>query len=112
MEASAEAGATAASWIMLRLPREVADLFQDWLVEHYPDRANRVLGHLRDMHDGKLYVSDWGRRMRGEGPYAEMLDMRFRVALKRLGLSKHLPDLRTDLFRVPPKTGDQLDLFA
>ncbi len=112
MEASAEAGATAASWIMLRLPREVADLFQDWLVEHYPDRANRVLGHLRDMHDGKLYVSDWGRRMRGEGPYAEMLDMRFRVALKRLGLNKHLPDLRTDLFRVPPKTGDQLDLFA
>lgn len=112
MEAGAEAGAQAASWIMLRLPREVADLFQDWMQEHYPDRANRVFGHLRDMHDGKLYVSDWGRRMRGEGPYAEMLEMRFRVALKRLGLAKSLPALRTDQFRVPPKAGDQLDLFG
>ncbi|MEC7764024.1 MAG: PA0069 family radical SAM protein [Pseudomonadota bacterium] len=112
MEAGADAGAQAASWIMLRLPREVAELFQDWVNEHYPDRANRIFGHLRDMHDGKLYVADWGRRMRGEGPYAEMLEMRFRVALKRLGLAKSLPALRTDLFRVPPKPGDQLDLFA
>jgi DNA repair photolyase len=108
---AAEAGAQAASWIMLRLPREVAGLFEDWLKEHYPDRAGRVLGHLRDMHGGALYEAEWGKRMRGTGPYAEMLDMRFRVALKRLGLSRDLPALRTDLFRVPPRAGDQLSLF-
>jgi DNA repair photolyase len=108
---AAEAGAQAASWIMLRLPREVAGLFEDWLTEHYPDRAGRVLGHLRDMHGGALYEAEWGKRMRGTGPYAEMLDMRFRVALKRLGLSRDLPALRTDLFRVPPRAGDQLSLF-
>jgi DNA repair photolyase len=108
---AAEAGAQAASWIMLRLPREVAGLFEDWLKEHYPDRAGGVLGHLRDMHGGALYEAEWGKRMRGTGPYAEMLDMRFRVALKRLGLSRDLPALRTDLFRVPPRAGDQLSLF-
>jgi DNA repair photolyase len=111
MAAAAEAGARAATWIMLRLPREVAGLFRDWLGEHYPDRVNRVLGHLRDMHGGELYDSSWGTRMRGEGPYAEMMEMRFRVAQRRLGLASHLPELRTDLFRVPPRAGDQLELF-
>lgn len=111
MASSADAGAQAASWIMLRLPREVAALFEDWLQEQYPDRAARVLGHLRDMHDGQLYQSDWGRRMRGQGPYAEMIEMRFRVALKRLGLARDLPSLRNDLFAPPPRAGDQLSLF-
>ncbi|MHA6344125.1 PA0069 family radical SAM protein [Roseivivax sp. CAU 1761] len=111
MEAGAEAGADAASWIMLRLPREVSDLWQDWLERHYPDRAARVMARLREMHGGKTYDSRWHRRMRGEGPYAELIDQRFRLAARRLGLDRATAPLRRDLFRVPPQPGDQLSLF-
>lgn len=109
--AAAEAGAVAASWIMLRLPREVSGLFSDWLEERYPGRAGRILARLREMHGGKLYEADWGRRMRGEGPYAEMIGQRFRLAVKRLGLATGLPPLRSDLFQVPRKPSAQLELF-
>lgn len=111
LEAAAQAGARAASWIMLRLPLEVETLFEDWLAEHYPDRRARILGHLRDMHGGKVYDSGFGHRMRGKGPYAEIIAHRFKVATRRLGLSDALGPLRTDLFAVPPKPGDQLTLF-
>ncbi|GKY87994.1 PA0069 family radical SAM protein [Sinisalibacter aestuarii] len=111
LAAGAQAGARAASWIMLRLPREVSPLFRDWLDEHYHGRAARVMARLREMHGGQDYRADWGHRMRGEGPYAELIGQRFRLAVKRLGLATGLPALRTDLFRVPPKVGDQLDLF-
>lgn len=111
LEAAKAAGAQAASWIMLRLPREVAPLFRAWLEEQYPDRAARVMARVREMHGGQDYRADWGHRMRGEGPYAEMIGQRFRLAVKRLGFATGLPALRTDLFRVPPKTGDQLELF-
>lgn len=110
LTAGAEAGATAASWIMLRLPREVAPLWQDWLAEHYPDRAARILGHLRDMHDGALYSAQWHTRMRGTGPYADLIAQRFRRAARGLGLDAKAPPLRCDLFAVPPKVGDQLSL--
>ncbi|WP_132546576.1 PA0069 family radical SAM protein [Rhodovulum euryhalinum] len=108
---AAGAGAVAATWVMLRLPLEVSGLFQDWLARHRPDRAGRVMARLREMHGGRDYAPDWGRRMRGEGPYAQMIGQRFRVAAARLGLARDLPELRTDLFRVPPKSGDQLSLF-
>ena len=111
LAAAAQAGASSASWIMLRLPQEVSPLFQDWLAEHYPDRAKRVMTRLREMHGGKDYASDWHRRMRGEGPYAAMIAQRFRAAVKRNGLDREQPDLRCDLFRVPVKPGEQLSLF-
>ncbi|PJE25709.1 PA0069 family radical SAM protein [Pseudooceanicola antarcticus] len=111
LAACAGAGASSASWIMLRLPQEVSPLFQDWLAEHYPDRAKRVMTRLREMHGGKDYSSDWHKRMRGEGAYAAMVAQRFRAAVKRLGLDTAQPDLRCDLFRVPVKPGEQLSLF-
>ncbi|WP_229672850.1 PA0069 family radical SAM protein [Salipiger pallidus] len=111
LEAGAEAGASAASWIMLRLPREVAPLWQDWLAEHYPDRAARVMARLREMHGGEVYSSQWHHRMRGDGPHAELIGKRFARAARRLGLDRRLPPLRTDLFAPPPRAGDQLSLF-
>lgn len=106
-----EAGAVAASWVMLRLPREVAPLFGDWLARHRPDRAGRVMARVREMRGGRDYDADWGRRMRGEGPHAALIGQRFRLACARLGLARDLPELRTDLFRVPPRPGAQLSLF-
>jgi len=111
LTASTEAGARAASWIMLRLPHEVSGLFRDWLDEHYPDRAGRIMARLREMHGGRDYAPDWGHRMRGEGHYAGLIGQRFRLAVKRLGLDTGLPGLRADLFRVPPRSGDQMELF-
>ena len=108
----ANAGAVAASWIMLRLPLEVSPLFQEWLHTHYPNRAGRVMGHLRDMHGGKDYDAEWGKRMRGTGPYAKLIAGRFDIATRRLGLQTQLPDLRCDLFKPPAVAGDQLSLFG
>ncbi len=111
LKAAAEAGATAASWIMLRLPLEVAELFREWLSAHYPDRAARVMARVREMHGGQDYDARWGRRMRGEGPYAAMIARRVDAAMRRCGLRRSLPDLRCDLFEVPLAEGDQLALF-
>ncbi len=109
--AAAGAGADVASWIMLRLPLEVAELWQDWLSEHYPDRAKRIMGHLRGMHGGKPYDARWFRRMRGEGAYADLIAARFKRCVHALGLDREVPELRCDLFRAPAQTGDQLRLF-
>ena len=111
IEAGRDAGAQYASWIMLRLPREVAPLVQEWLTTHFPDRATRILNHLRDMHGGKLYDSNWHRRMRGEGPYADMMAQRFHVAVSRLGLKVEAAPLRCDLFVPPVLPGAQLSLL-
>ncbi len=109
--AGAEAGARAASSIVLRLPREVAPLFRDWLETHVPDRAERVMGRVRELHGGRDYDPEWGRRMRGQGPWAELIRARFDLALRRHGLDRTLPALRTDLFHPPSRSGDQLALF-
>ncbi|HDZ81983.1 MAG TPA: PA0069 family radical SAM protein, partial [Roseobacter sp.] len=111
LEAGRDAGARSASWIMLRLPREVSQLMQDWLVQHYPDRAGRIMARLREMHGGKEYDAQWHRRMRGEGPYAEIIQQRFKLAVKRLGLATLSPPMRCDLFRPPKMESAQLDLF-
>lgn len=111
LAAGAEAGADAASWIMLRLPREVSELWQEWLAEHFPDRAAKVMARLREMHGGRDYDPRWGHRMRGEGRYAEMIAQRFQTACKRLGLQQRTAPLRSDLFARPPQPGDQLALF-
>jgi DNA repair photolyase len=111
MEAGRDAGARAANTIPLRLPLEVADLFRDWLEATVPDRAARVMGRVRELHGGRDYDPEFGTRMRGQGLWAELIHRRADVARKRLGLSEGLPTLRCDLFRVPPKPGDQLTLF-
>ena len=111
LQAGARAGADAASWIMLRLPREVSPIFQEWLALHYPDRADRVMSHVRTMHGGRDYEAQWGRRMRGTGPYAQLIAQRFKTAARRLNLDCRPPALRCDLFRPPLQAGDQLSLF-
>ncbi|NNE88512.1 MAG: PA0069 family radical SAM protein [Silicimonas sp.] len=111
LERGAEAGAIAASWIMLRLPREVAPLFRDWAETHFPDRAARIMGRVRDLHGGQDYDPEWGKRLTGEGHFAQLIAQRFAIATKRLGLAYELPPLRKDLFQCPARKGDQLSLF-
>ena len=111
LEAASDAGAKAASAIVLRLPREVADLFGDWVSAEFPDRADRILGRVRDLHGGRDYDPDWGLRMTGQGEWARLLKARFDLACRRLGLARQLPPLRLDLFAPPPRAGEQLSLF-
>lgn len=111
LEAGKDAGASSASWIMLRLPREVSPLWREWLETEYPARAGKVMRRLREMHGGKDYDARWHRRMRGEGPYAQAVAARFRLAAARLGLDAAQPALRRDLFKPPVPAGGQLSLF-
>ena len=109
--AGARAGATGASMIALRLPLEVAPLFRAWLAEHLPDRAGRVMARVKELHGGREYSANWGQRMTGTGVYADLMQQRFARAVKAAGLRRRMVPLRTDLFRVPPRPGDQLSLF-
>ncbi|MEO1291653.1 MAG: PA0069 family radical SAM protein [Pseudomonadota bacterium] len=113
--AAKDAGAVWADYVALRMPLEIKDLFREWLDEHFPDRAGRVIALIREMHGGKDYDPQWGRRMRGEGVYAKLIAQRFTLAQRRFGLDGERHKLRTDLFQPPPsplqeKTGDQLGL--
>ena len=101
LAAARDAGAVAARCIPLRLPREVAQLFRDWLAETRPDRAARVMRAVREMHGGRDYDPEWGKRLRGEGVRAALIARRFTAACARLGLSLEQPPLRCDLFRKP-----------
>ena len=111
LEAGAAAGAKAATSLVLRLPLEVSELFRTWLSENVPDRAARVMNRVRDMHGGQDYVADFGTRATGTGIYSKLLRDRFQRARKAVGLVKDLPVLRRDLFQVPVKPDDQLNLF-
>jgi DNA repair photolyase len=111
MEAGRDAGAAFANSIPLRLPLEVSGLFRDWLETTHPDRAQRVMGRVRELHGGRDYDPEFGKRMTGQGLWAELIHRRADVARKRLGLGNGLPPLRTDLFQPPPGVGDQLSLF-
>jgi DNA repair photolyase len=111
LAAARDAGAQGAGYVVLRLPREVGPLFRDWLERHYPDRARRVMSLVRELHGGKDYDPQWGRRMKGEGVYATLIARRFTAAADRLGLTKPFPKLRTDAFRVPRSGPEQLSLF-
>ena len=111
MQAAHEAGARQANAIPLRLPLEVAGLFRQWLETTLPDRAARVMGRVRELHGGRDYDPDFGKRMRGQGLWAELIHRRADLARKRLGMTEGLPPLRTDLFAPPPRPGDQLSLF-
>nr|MBC8242104.1 radical SAM protein [Alphaproteobacteria bacterium] len=112
--AAAEKGARSAYYTLLRLPLELKELFADWLAAHAPDRASRVLNGVRETRGGKLYQSDFDSRMRGTGEYAELMEKRFRLAIRKLGLNEREPaqlPLRTDRFRAPILAGSQLALF-
>ena len=113
LEAGAAAGATTASRVLLRLPWELKALFEEWLHAHFPDRAGRVLACLRQCHGGNLYAARWGERMRGSGPWADLLARRFAVACRRLGLTagEAIPSLATSAFRPPPADPRQGTLF-
>ncbi len=104
-------GASEAGYVMLRLPLEVADLFGEWLLEHYPDKHKRVMSLVGDMRGGKAYDSAWGERMTGTGPQAWMVGRRFETASARLGFRQSRLKLRTDLFTPPAKSSAQLALF-
>ncbi|WP_394090671.1 PA0069 family radical SAM protein [Xanthobacter autotrophicus] len=111
LDAAKAAGASEAGYVMLRLPLEIADLFREWLVTHFPDKARHVLGLIRQMHDGKDYDSTFGKRMRGDGPYAWTVGRRFEIAARRLGLAGRGLKLTTAHFRRPKPAGVQLSLF-
>jgi len=105
LSAAADAGATGAFSLPVRLPHEVAPLFRSWLDAHFPDRAAKVMALIQAMRGGRDNDPDFHTRFRGEGPYADMLRTRFRLARDRLGLVNAKFDLRTDLFRVPSAQG-------
>jgi DNA repair photolyase len=109
MAAAADADAVRASYILLRLPHEVAPLFREWLAVHYPERADKVMNIVRDMRGGRDNDPQFGSRMRGRGVWADLLRTRFRKAASKHGLDRKFPPLRNDLF-APPQ-GPQLRLF-
>ena len=111
LEAARDAGAELASYILLRLPGEVKDLFADWLDAHYPDRRNKVLNTIRSLREGRLNNAEWGERMVGKGAFGKALDLRFAMAIRRLGLKRESRPLRTDLFVKPARDGRQLSLL-
>ncbi len=113
LESAHTAGAREAGYVLLRLPLEVAPLFKDWLLRHYPDRYRHVISLIRSMRGGKDYDAEWNQRMKGVGPYAWQIGRRFEIAARRLGLNTERRQLRDDLFTVPnkPKPMEQLQLF-
>jgi DNA repair photolyase len=110
LERAAAAGAISAGYMVLRLPREIKDLFREWLEAELPDRANKVMSLVRQMRGGLDYDPQWGRRMKGEGPIAEMLGQRFAIARRRFGLDRSIGPLDVSQFRRPGPE-NQPDLF-
>ena len=111
LDASRAAGARDAGYVILRLPLEVSPIFKDWLLRHYPDRYRHVMSLVRSMRDGKDYDAEWGKRMKGSGPYAWQIGRRFEIAARRLGLNAQKSPLRTDLFVQTRKGAEQLMLL-
>ncbi|MER9232296.1 PA0069 family radical SAM protein [Mesorhizobium sp. M0622] len=111
LDSARAAGARESGYVLLRLPLEVAPIFKDWLLRHYPDRYRHVMSLIRSMRDGKDYDSEWGKRMKGSGPYAWQIGRRFEIAAKRLGLNAERRSLRTDQFIPAAKATEQLMLL-
>jgi len=116
LEAAAANGAQSAGWVLLRLPREVAPLFREWLDVHYPLRAGHIMSLVQQMRGGRDYDSAFGTRMRGNGTLAALLEKRFAIACRRLGLNRGREHTGLDVsrFRTPKPDGAerQGELFA
>ena len=110
LEAARDAGAQSAGYVLLRLPHELKEIWREWLQLHYPQRAEHVMSLVQQMRGGKDYDSRFGSRMRGQGPFADLVAMRFAKTRKRLGF-EGVPPLRTDLFVAPRKPTPQGSLF-
>ncbi|HZA55864.1 MAG TPA: radical SAM protein, partial [Candidatus Udaeobacter sp.] len=108
-QAAANAGATFAGYVALRLPFAVKSLFEQWLEQHFPDRKDKVLNRIRAIRGGKLNDPNFKTRMRGEGIFAEQMTELFQLACKKAGIDKRWPELTTKYFRRPGTT--QLGLF-
>ncbi|MBS4028994.1 MAG: PA0069 family radical SAM protein [Ignavibacteriales bacterium] len=111
LKAASLHGAMYAGYIIVRLPYSVEPLFVDWLNRNFPDRAKKITNHLKEMRGGKLNNAEWGKRFRGEGKYAEMIDILFKKNSSRYGLNKHFPNIRYDSFLRDEKEKQQLKLF-
>lgn len=109
LAAAADAGARHAGYTILRLPWAVKEIFAQWLDEHAPTKKARVLGRVREIRGGKLNVSEWGQRLRGDGIFAEQIAELFKVAARRAGLTQGRLTLATEHFRRPG--GEQLRLW-
>src|SRR2546427_8353701 len=115
LEAAAAAGAEEAAYVIMRLPNELKDIFKEWLAEHYPQRAEHVISIIHQMRGGKDNDPHFGTRMTGTGDYAELMEKRFDIAVRKYGLNSHgAPRSRAELdcsrFR-PPALGGQMGLF-
>jgi len=112
LAAAREAGATSAGYVLLRLPHEIKILFREWLQDHYPERAKHVMSLINQARGGKDYDAQFGLRMRGSGPYADLLRARFELAVRKLGLhsacDRH--ELDTSMFRPPTPAAAQMTL--
>ena len=107
---AAARGVTSASWIMLRLPHEVAPLFREWLAVHYPERASKVMAIVQSVRGGKDNDANWFTRMKPQGVWADLFRTRFRLACRRHGMNKVRIGLDTSQFRRPSLDG-QLSLL-
>ena len=110
VKAAAEYGARSVSWIPIRLPHELSPLFRDWLTVHFPDRAGKVMHLIQSLRGGKDNDPNFGSRMRGQGPWADLMRTRMRIAQTKHGLASSKWRVRTDLF-VPPNLDGQMSLF-
>jgi DNA repair photolyase len=111
LDAAYANGAREAGYVLLRLPLEVKDLVQDWLLTNYPDKLRHVMSLVRSTRGGKDYDASWGQRQLGSGPYAWMIGRRFELAAERLGFNLKRTRLSTSLFHRPLGGPEQLSLL-
>lgn len=112
IEAAGKAGAVAVNWTVVRLPLEIKDLFAEWLEAHAPGKAKHVFSLITQCHDGVIYRAEWGTRMKGQGPYAEMIRARVHAARRKYGLNKRDWNLDCSRFAVPKEPDRQIELFC
>ena len=111
LDTTSENGARSAAYVLLRLPLELKEIFDEWLETDFPNRKKHIFSLIKSMRNGKLYDASWGTRMRGEGVYADLIEKRFRLAKKRYGLDNEFTSLSSDKFQPPNSSGKQLKLL-
>ena len=111
LTATYDAGMRSAGYVMLRLPHEVKQLFQEWLQTHYPLKATRIMNMVRDMRGGREYDAQYGARQTGRGVYAELFAQRFKLMCKKLGIDKTTSELDTTQFTKVAGLNSQMEMF-